>query len=94
MQWKDLARRLIDLIEAKRQFGDEIAVVRIGDTLYELDIYRSTETGRRHIGVKYAGVEMPPEHIEDAVEASIVPEEHGPIGPKSDWLERIGKGKE
>jgi len=100
MQWKELTRRLIGHIERRGALADETAMVRVGDVLYELDLYRSAETGRLHLGAKFPGVDAQPEHIEDAIETSSIqpdeqPDEAQPesLAPKSNWLEKLAKGE-
>lgn len=56
MDWRELYRSLGTVLERTPALSDKPALVRHGDVLYELDLYRSMSTGVLHISAEYPGV--------------------------------------
>lgn len=53
MLWKELMRRLNTAFERHPEHLNDVAKVRTGDVLYELDLFRSLSSGRLHLGPAY-----------------------------------------
>ena len=74
--WKDLARRLITALERHPEHQNQTAMVRTGDILYELDLFRSLSSGKLHLGpaYPYSPEEEEKDYDSEQVAPSITPQ--------------------
>lgn len=53
MTWKELLRRLATAMDRHPEGLNQTAMCRVGDVLYEVDLFRSLSSGRLHISPAY-----------------------------------------
>lgn len=90
MTWKDLLRRLNTAMERHPGNLNDTAMCRVGDVLYEVDLFRSLSSGRLHISPAYPERPVEEDYFDDEGSEVVVEEggEEAPTAPEPPEEER------